>query len=75
MAAIEKRRKNMAEQLFKVSEVAQILRCDKTTVRRWITIGAMEAVILPHASERQAYRIKRSTLDRVLLPLEQGGTQ
>jgi excisionase family DNA binding protein len=53
-------------ELLTVSEVAEILRVDDTTVRRWVKQGALEAVILPHVNERQAYRIKRNTLDRVL---------
>jgi excisionase family DNA binding protein len=53
-------------ELLTVSEVAHILRVDDTTVRRWVKQGALEAVILPHVNERQAYRIKRETLNRVL---------
>jgi excisionase family DNA binding protein len=53
-------------ELLKVREVARILRCDDTTVRRWIKYGALEAVILPHRGEREAYRIKRETVDKVL---------
>jgi len=52
--------------LMTVHEVARILRVDDTTVRRWVKQGALEAVILPHANERQAYRIKRETLNKVL---------
>jgi excisionase family DNA binding protein len=52
--------------LLAVSEVARILRVDDTTVRRWVKQRVLEAVILPHISERQAYRIKRETLNRVL---------
>ena len=52
--------------LLTVSEVAKILRVDDTTVRRWVKQGALEAVVLPHLNTRQAYRIKRETLDRVL---------
>jgi excisionase family DNA binding protein len=51
---------------FPVSEVARILRVDDTTVRRWVKQGALEAVILPHLNARQAYRIKREALNRVL---------
>jgi excisionase family DNA binding protein len=54
------------DDLLTVSEVARILRVDDTTVRRWVKQGALEAVTLPHVHERRAYRIKRSTLDRVL---------
>ena len=53
-------------ELLTVSEVARILRVDDTTVRRWVKQGALEAVVLPHVNARQAYRIKRETLDRVL---------
>ncbi len=52
--------------LLTVSEVADILRVDDTTVRRWVKQGALEAVVLPHVNTRQAYRIKRETLDRVI---------
>jgi excisionase family DNA binding protein len=52
--------------LLTVSEVAEILRVDETTVRRWVKIGALEAVVLPHLNKRQAYRIKRETLNKLL---------
>jgi excisionase family DNA binding protein len=52
--------------LLTVSEVADALRVDDTTVRRWIKSGALEAVCLPHANKRQAYRIKRETLEKLL---------
>ncbi len=60
------------EELLTVREVARRLRVDDTTVRRWIKSGALEAITLPHRGKRQAYRIKRSTLDELLsssLPL------
>ena len=53
-------------ELLTVSEVADILRVDDTTVRRWVKQGALEAIILPHVNERQAYRIKRETLNKLL---------
>ena len=56
----------MSSELLTISEVADVLRVDDTTVRRWIKAGAMEAVILPHLGERQGYRVKRETLDKVL---------
>jgi excisionase family DNA binding protein len=52
--------------LLTVHEVAKTLRVDDTTVRRWITQGALEAVTLPHKGDRQAYRIKRAALNKVL---------
>ena len=54
------------EELLTVREVARRLRVDDTTVRRWIKSGALEAITLPHRGKRQAYRIKKSTLDILL---------
>lgn len=53
-------------ELLTVAEVAEILRVDDTTVRRWVKQGVLEAVVLPHVNTRQGYRIKRDTLNRVL---------
>jgi excisionase family DNA binding protein len=53
-------------ELLTVAEVAAILRVDQTTVRRWVKLGALEAVVLPHRNVRQAYRIKRETLEKLL---------
>ena len=52
--------------LLRVSEVARILRVDDTTVRRWIKQGVLEAVPLPKRGTRQAYRVKRETVDNLL---------
>lgn len=54
------------DELLTVREVARRLRVDDTTVRRWIKTGALVAVTLPHRGKRQAYRIKKSTLDTLL---------
>ena len=56
--------------LLTVREVAQKLRVDDTTVRRWIKNGVLEAITLPHKGARQAYRIRRSTLNALLTPQE-----
>lgn len=56
--------------LLTVREVAQQLRVDDTTVRRWIKNGVLEAITLPHRGQRQAYRIRRATLDMLLKPSE-----
>jgi len=56
----------MEDELLTVQEVADIFRVDDTTVRRWINNGALEAIILPHMNERQAYRIRRSVIDAIL---------
>jgi len=53
-------------ELLTVAEVARILRVDGTTVRRWVKQGVLEAIVLPHVNERQAYRIHRETLNKVL---------
>ncbi len=61
--------KNMAEQtdeLLTVHEVARRLRVDDTTVRRWIKHGTLDAVSLPHVGKRQAYRVRRSTIETLL---------
>jgi excisionase family DNA binding protein len=52
--------------LLTVAEVAQVLRVDDTTVRRWIKQGVLDAVVLPHIHERQGYRIKREILEKLL---------
>ncbi len=52
--------------LLTVSEVARLLRVDDTTVRRWIKQGVLAAIVLPHVNKREAYRIKRETVDRLL---------
>jgi excisionase family DNA binding protein len=53
-------------ELLTIQEVARILRVDDTTVRRWVKRGAMEAVVLPCVGLRQAYRVKRETVDKLL---------
>jgi excisionase family DNA binding protein len=60
--------------LLTVREVAQQLRVDDTTVRRWIKNGVLEAITLPHRGSRQAYRIRRSTLNALLTPTERTTT-
>ena len=57
---------NKDSDLLTVREVAEQLRVDDTTVRRWIKSGSLEAITLPHRGKRQAYRIKQSTLDALL---------
>jgi excisionase family DNA binding protein len=53
-------------ELMTVDEVAKVLRLDPTTIRRYVKQGILEAVVLPHANKRQAYRIKRETLNKIL---------
>jgi excisionase family DNA binding protein len=56
----------VSEELLTVTEVANILRVDTTTVRRWVKGGALEAIVLPHVHTRQAYRIRRKAIDQLL---------
>lgn len=58
------------DDLLTVQEVAQRLRVNEATVRRWIKSGALEAIKLPHRGKREIHRIKASTLDAVLKPVE-----
>lgn len=58
-------------ELLTVHEVAKQLRVDDTTVRRWIKNGVLEAITLPHRGARQAYRIRRATLDALLAPSQE----
>ena len=52
--------------LLTVGEVERQLRVDDTTVRRWIKSGVLDAISLPHSGLRQAYRIRRTTLEALL---------
>ena len=56
------------DELLTVREVARRLRVDDTTVRRWIKHGTLEAVSLPHVGKRQAYRVRRRTIENLLNP-------
>lgn len=49
-------------ELLTTSEVANSLRVDSSTVRRWATTGAISSVRLPNGT----IRIPRSELDRML---------
>ncbi len=57
---------NEESTLFTVHEVAQRLRVDDTTVRRWITNDILPVITLPHVNKRQSYRIRQSELEHVL---------
>ncbi len=54
------------DDLLTIREVAQRLRVDTTTVRRWISLGLLDAIVLPHRGKRQAYRVRKRTLDQLL---------
>lgn len=54
------------DDLLTVHQVAQILRVDDTTVRRWIVQKSLDAVSLPHRNKRVMYRIRRTTIEAML---------
>lgn len=54
------------EELLTVQEVAERLRVNEATVRRWIKNGSLQAIKLPHRGKREIYRVRRATLDSVL---------
>lgn len=54
-------------ELLTVREVSKIFRLDASTVRRWIKIGKIPAVELPHAGKRTVYRVKRATMEKLLI--------
>lgn len=58
------------EELLTVREVANRLRVDDTTVRRWINNGVLDAVTLPHIGRRQSYRVKAGTMERLMAPAQ-----
>ncbi len=60
-------------ELWTVHEVAQCLRVDDTTVRRWIKDGALEAITLPHNGKRIAYRVPGRVMDAILAEQTQDG--
>ena len=56
----------MIIELLTTQEVADILRVDPATVRRWAKQGALNVIVLPHIGERQCYRVRRRTIDILL---------
>jgi excisionase family DNA binding protein len=57
------------ERLYTVNEVAERVRVDPTTVRRWIRHGLITCIDLPHTGSRVGRRIPQSTLDGILTSL------
>jgi excisionase family DNA binding protein len=54
------------ENLLTVHEIAQKLRVDDTTVRRWIKSGELKAVVIPRKGIRTVYRVRQVDLDKIL---------
>ena len=59
----------MSERVLTVPEVADRLRINEETVRRWLRTGKIQGVRL--GGTRAGYRIPESEVDRLLSP-EQG---
>lgn len=52
--------------LWTVTELAQSLRVDPGTVRKWIKYGVLRAIALPHpVGSRVSYRIAQNTVDEI----------
>jgi DNA-binding transcriptional regulator YiaG len=60
----EIRKGTKMDTLLSVAGVAERLQVDGATVRRWINLGLLDAVELPHARKRRVYRILQSVVDR-----------
>ena len=54
------------DELLTIQEVADVLRVDASTVRRWASTGALGVVILPHANKRRVYRVPKSVVEKLL---------
>lgn len=52
--------------LLTINEVAEALRVDSTTVRRWIRKGCLNALELPRVGKRKSYRIEDIELHKIL---------
>lgn len=49
-----------------VRELANLLRVNETTVRRWIGHGNLEALLLPGTGKHKTYRIPRSSIEQMI---------
>jgi excisionase family DNA binding protein len=59
------------EHLLTVREVADRLRVDEATVRRWIENGVLEAIALPHLGKRKISRIRAATIEAIMHPTKE----
>lgn len=55
------------ENLLTVQEVADKLRVNASTVRRWIKAGTLRGVPLPACGPNQSYRVEISALREMLI--------
>jgi excisionase family DNA binding protein len=49
-------------ELLTVDELAGRLRVEPSTIRRWVKLGALQAISLPHTGKRQVYRFRKQDL-------------
>lgn len=54
------------DELLTVQEIAQELKVNVETVRRWIRSGTLPAFVLGN-SDRRGYRVRRADLDSFLV--------
>jgi len=69
----QKERRKMTEdhsedELVTVEYVAQKLGVDGTTVRRWIKMGIVSYIELPHVGKRSTFRFRRADLSNIMTP-------
>jgi excisionase family DNA binding protein len=57
----------MEQEYFTPREVAKRFRVDDTTVRRWISTGAIEAETIRQGN-RNRYRIRKATIEMMEAP-------
>lgn len=55
-----------SSQLYTVHEVAQQLRVNDTTIRRWIKQGTLPAILLPGGKKRHSVRIQAEVINTLL---------
>lgn len=54
-------------EIMTVPEVANFLRVDVSTVRRWIRKGGMDAIELPHPlTQKKGYRVPRTSIEAIV---------
>ena len=58
--------KQTSDKFLKVSFVASYLSVNEQTVRTWIKYGLVEAIQLPSTGTRPNYRIKLSSLYKIV---------
>lgn len=58
--------------VWTVKEVSQYLCVHPNTVRRWIELGILEAILLPQTGKKCIYRVKLSTLDHLFSSFGEG---